>query len=75
MLAVRVGKNENGANRLESKRFGTITERTPLPIASPTPCLELFLSNNRLNNRMKGNVTRLHVSFLATVTEKRDTEQ
>ena len=37
-------------------------ESMPLPIALPEACLALFLSGNRSNNGMKGNVTRLRVA-------------
>jgi hypothetical protein len=59
---------------LESKWFGTVTERAPLPIASPQPCLELFLSNKRLNDRLKGNVSGSISQFGTTAIAKTDTE-
>jgi hypothetical protein len=51
-----------------------VAESAPPPIASPEPCLELFLSNQGSNNRMNGNVTRLRVIVPNHGYRKIDTE-
>jgi hypothetical protein len=72
MLDARVRKTKNGVDLLESKRFGTIAERTLLPIVSPELCFELFLLDNRSNNRMKANVMHSMSQFPASVAVKHD---